>query len=218
MSITASDYVKKIEAEYAKAREKWAGAVKKLDLLEAEKNGINKALYTTEGMNKIMTEYREKKKALRADITASREAFKTAVASIKSDCKAVFNDLYRYTPADIDTNGLAILEHGGLSEKELAEMAEKYRDAGNATMFFIVAEKLKDSPAPEYSSIYAEAKRKRDTRPDIELLERYEYVCMMGLRDDIELSNGVHSRLQAKALADAVKDGESIKATAGPFD
>lgn len=210
--IKASAYIKKIEAKYCKAREEWEKAVKNLDLLEVEKANINRKLYTTEGLNKIDAEYLSKRKEHKAKMIASRERFGEEVTEIKAECMAVFDSKYRYTPSDIDTAGLALLEHGNMSERELAEIATKYKDAGNTTMYFLYAEKLKDSKTPEYYGIYVKAVSIRETRPDKELLDAFEYVCDMGLRDDKNLANGVHNRLHDETLERCIKEGEAMEA------
>ena len=196
--IKLTTYLNKIEAKYIKAREEWVSLQKKLKMENDRFENIKWGNLSLDGKTEERNKHEEIKKDIYKKLEKLRNDFSDSVDSIQDDSDKVFNRLYRFTPEDVDEKGVAIIQTANLKSSELIDLAESYRAKGNPTMYFMVAEKLKvDKPTikmteqeKEASAYYTKAQERRN-RDDHQLLQNYKEVCMMALRDEDYLSDGI---------------------------
>lgn len=205
-----SGFVKKIDSNYIKAREKYNAVAGELDRIEINYRNIDKKLYSPDGLLKAENQYLADKKKKTAELTAIREEFMETCENIIKESDKVFDRKYGFDPRDIDNNGLLILDKGNPTEQEIMRLGDKYADAGNATMLFMCAERLKNSDNAEIRKWYASAIANRNTRPDHDILNEVIATCHGGLRDDVVLSNNVHNRLHDATIEDCIAKGDAI--------
>lgn len=227
-SVKLSAYIMKIDNAYQSARAKYESIVKDMQAENERFKKVNKEHYTSIGYNALEVEHLKKIESLKADLENVSKDFNADVETVIANSDALFDRKYCYTPKDIDPNGITILEHGHPGEHEIKKLADSYLNAGNSTMYFMCAEKLKDSKDPAYSSYYANAMRMRDARPDHDLLQSMVYYCNAGLRttssysnnleESIDASQGVHNK-HADLINDILENAEQISvAVEDPFN
>lgn len=198
--IKLSTYLNKIEAKYIKAREDWEKTQNELIQEEERFNNIKWSNYSPQGRQEESTKHQEKKKALREKFEEIRKTFSEDVEKIKESSDKVFSKLYKHTPGEVDMNGVALLNNSSLSPVELLELAESYRNSGNYTMYFMVADRMKsdksldsmDEAEKTARAYYEEARRQRKKRTDHELLEGFRDICLKALREERGVSDGIH--------------------------
>ena len=190
--IKLSNYLNKIEAKYVKAREDWEKLQKELKEEDKRYQEINWSLYSLEGRSEEQKKHNSKVKELKKSLENIRKDFLQSVDDIKKDSNRVFDKLFQYTPEDVDMKGVSILQNSSMNEKELMNLAERYRKEGNSTMYFLVSEKLKNSDSREAQTYYNESLRTRNLRTDHDLIDGYGSICLKALRDEESLSNGIH--------------------------
>ncbi|SCW28249.1 hypothetical protein SAMN05660484_00230 [Eubacterium ruminantium] len=199
--VKLTSYLNKIESNYIKTREKWEKLQKELKDEETRYNSLDLTLMNDKGMNKEFTLHMEKKKDIYKKIEGLRHEFEESVQKVKSDSDKIFNKNYQYTPSEIDSNGVTILQNGDLSDRELMELAERYRKSGNYTMYFMATDKMKIDQIPEarlgakdkeMRAYKNKARERRNSREDHELLNSFGEICLKALRDEDYLSNGIH--------------------------
>lgn len=204
MKIKLTTYLDKVEAEYQDALKEWKKLNAKFEEETKRYDEVEWINLSPKGMQAEHIRHEETKKAIFDEMEKLRESFRASVASIIEDSDKVFDAVFRYSPEKVDANGIAILQNGAPSAKEIMELAEKYRLKGNYTMYFLCAEKLagvgegKDARALDANerkarAYWGTAKQMRETRPDHELLEGFQDVCLSGLRSDALLANGVQN-------------------------
>ena len=200
MKIRLTQYLDRVETKYKEARKDWERIQKKLEAEESRYNAIEWIYLTPEGKTAEHNKHESNKLAIYRELEGVRENFSKAIESIIEDSDKVFDKAFRFTPENVDQNGVAILQNGALSIHELMELAEKYRQSGNYTMYFMVAEKLnRESPANNNSkeeteghAYYVKARERRNNREDHELLKGFGEACLYGLRDEKFLADGTH--------------------------
>ena len=195
MTIRLTSYLNKIEAKYVKAREEWSRLQQKRVDEEDRYNKIDWSLYSFEGQKKEYTDHLLKRKEISKEFEDLRDSFNEAVEEIKADSDKVFNRAYNYSSGDIDQKGIALLQVGNLSTRDLMSLAEDYRQQGNNTMYFLIASKMGEdkglSGDKEAFSFYSEAERKKNSRDDHDMIESMRTLCISGLRDEDYLSDGI---------------------------
>lgn len=204
-----SSYIKKIESKYIIAREKYEKACNELDMIESRHRNLDKTLYSRNGLEKEFLEYVDQKENKIKELSVIRDGFLADCTDIVKDSDKVFDRRFGYNPADIDNNGLAILENGNPTPSEIMRLGNLYKEQGNNTMLFMCAERLKDSKDIDVMGWCAMATMDRRTRPDHDNLDGFIEVCKAGLRDDVNLSNGIHKR-HDEFLVDAITRGDEI--------
>lgn len=225
--VKLTNYLNKVEAKYILAREKWE---KVQALIEAENAKYNNDLpkLSALGQNERDIEHKELLSGYGSQLEEIRKDFMQEVESIKADSDKVFNNVYQYNPAAVDTKGLAILQNAELSANDLINLADTYKNAGNNTMFFLIADKMKayqekatkgqglvtktDLKAAAY---YTMAQDMRKERPDHNVLDNFAGACMNGLRNEKALSNGVH-KAHIEFYNSNKQDAEKITAESAP--
>ena len=201
MSITKlTTYLNKVEAKYIKAREDWEKLQQELKDENDRYQNIKWINLSPQGKNEEQNNHIKKKNEISNKLDQIRKDFEKSVSDIVKDSDKVFNRSFQYTSEDVDMNGVAILQNGLMTDKELMELAESYRLKGNYTMYFMVAEKLNkkkpfemmsDSEREAYS-YYNVSHQRRIAREDHACLEGFKDVCLKALRDEDYLSNGIH--------------------------
>ena len=184
-------YLNKIEAKYITAREEWEKLQKELKAEDDRYQGIKWQNYTYEGQKEEQERHNRRVSEIKGKLSNLRTKFSDSVDGIVSDSDKVFNKVYQYTPSDVDMNGVAILQNSTMRDSELMTLAESYKKAGNYTMYFMVADKIKGNTqeGKNYKVLAASA---RDSRDDRECLRTFGEVCMKALRDNSVLANGTH--------------------------
>ena len=201
--VSLTTYIKKIEAGYIIAREKYESITTKIIAENERYNSIDRNMYNVQGLNQIDELHKEEIRKLKNQIPIIKDEFEKKVAGIKAESDKIFDSKFCYTPKDIDANGMAILEHGGMTTKEIRKLANDYKKQGNNTMYFMCAERLKESELPEDRAIYDEASRLRRERPDHKSIDAMYSLCIAGLRTETSLSSNIEAGIQAsKAMND----------------
>lgn len=226
MKIKLTTYLNKVEAKYQNARDEWSGYQRELQEEEKRYNNIEWLYLTPEGKTAEHNKHELKRKEIFKKIDKMRADFLESVNSILEDSDKVFNPVYKYTPDRVDSNGITILQNGDLNYKEIIDLAETYRKSGNMTMYFLCAEKLKsdkalgtmDKSEREAYSYYTEARRRRETREDHELINNFAEVCLSGLRPEDYLSDGIHKEHEAFYQNFREKAEEIEAETSSPWD
>ena len=199
MIIRLTSYLDKIEAEYNKSRNEWSTLQKKLQEEEKRFNNIEWINYSLEGKTTERNKHEETKKNIYKEFEALREGFTKAVETIKADSDKIFDRKYQYKTGEIDLKGATLLQTGALKTDEIINIATDYLNSGNYTMYFMCADKLKQSkPLNQLSeaekradSFYNNAQRMKE-REDHDILEGFSDVCLKSLRNEDYLSDGIH--------------------------
>ena len=195
--ISLTTYIKKIEASYIIAREKYETITAKISAENERYNSIDRNMYNMQGLTQIDELHKEEIKKLEKQIATINDDFETKVSNIKEESDKIFDSKYCYTPKDIDAKGMAILEYGGLTTKEIRKLANDYKKQGNNTMYFMCAECLKDSELPEDRALYGNALSLRKERPDHNLLDGFVEMCKSGIRTRTTFSNKLENGISA---------------------
>lgn len=198
--VKLTSYLNRIEAKYIKAREEWEKIQEQLNQEEERFNNIKWMNYSAQGVREEKEKHSACKNKLLMELEKVRSDFSESVEEIKKDSDKLFNRVFQYTASDIDQNGVTILQNSTMSSSELMNFAESYREKGNYTMYFMIAEKMKsDKPDIEMTeddkkarAYYEKALARRQTREDHELIEAYKEVCLKMLRDERYLADGIH--------------------------
>lgn len=217
--IKLTNYLNRVEAKYIKAREDWEKVQKELSQENENFNNINWMNYSNQGRQEESMKHEEKKRELQTKLEKIRTDFIEAVEGIRKDSDKIFNRVFQYTASDVDQNGVSILQNSSMSPSELMEFAESYRQNGNYTMYFMIAEKLKSDKKDhemneserKAKAYYQKAKSRREEREDHELIEGFKEICLKSLRDEDYLSNGVH-KIHSEFYEDYKTETEKIEA------
>lgn len=214
-----SSYIKRIEAKYVIAREKYEVIAEKIKAEEEAHNSLDRSKYSLQGLQEIQEAHREKIRSLKDDLIAVQNVFGEEANAVIKDSDSMFNRKYCYTPADIDNNGLVILEKGVLNDSDIIKMADDYLNAGNSTMYFLYADTFKDSQDDRLYNYYLNAHNMRTNRPDHILLNNMVDMCKAGLRvntyyseninEGITASNAVN-RKHEEWLSNVIKEADTI--------
>ena len=223
--VKLSNYLNKIEAKYVNARESWEAIQKKVAEENIRFSSINWANYSIQGIAEEKNRHDNTIKELYSKLEDIRKDFEENTSGVMKKSDEVFNRVFKYSPADIDQNGITIINNGSLNNKELIDLAEQYRSSGNYTMYYLIADKISvdagtvqtkdDREALGYKEM---ASYKRKNREDHRILEEYSQICLKALRNEDYLSNGVH-RAHDDFYSSYKMDADEIEArTESPFD
>ena len=141
--IFLTDYIEKMRTAYHQAR---AAFVLYGEALEKEKTNWQKELQRGWSNNESRQRDYAKHEATQRDLknrleTVEREA-KAEFTEILNEANAVFGRHYRATPEQIDDKGLALLNSGVMTAKELFALADEYAD--NYTMRKLIGGKIEE--------------------------------------------------------------------------
>lgn len=195
-----TSYLNKIEAKYVLAREEWESIQRQLKEEEEHFQNTRWTDYSQSGKQSLFAEHQKKKAELLKKLDEVRAKFTDSVKAIETDSDKVFDKTHKFDSGDVDTNGVMILQNSSMSNDELIDFAESYRKKNNYTMYFMIAEKLKQDKKIEQlndsekraMAYYNESKERRRTRDDHEILEGFRDICLSALRNEDYLSNGIH--------------------------
>lgn len=176
------DYVKKIESKYLLARSKYIACVEKLKAENDKYNHVDKSQYTYKGLQILNAKHNDIIAKCREDMDAIRMQFVADASEIVKASDKVFNRMYCYTPSDIDSNGVTILEKGSLDNAEIMRLGLEYLQTGNSTMYFMCADKLKGAEDAESRKYYLDAINMRRDREDHKIFDYVINMCSAGLR------------------------------------
>lgn len=190
-----SAYINQIEALYGKAREEYNKAVEELQKLEENhKNKMASGELSNTGRVRENERYSAKKNELLQTIAKVRGNFSDAVNDIRNSVDALFRNNYCVNTEDIDLKGVQVLKSGMLTDVELLEMANRYKQTGNLTMYRLCGTFADSNDMNQnLRHLAVDAKRMRE-RTDLETINAFEDVCLKGLRDDVMLANGIDNR------------------------
>ena len=229
MEIALTNYLKKIEEEYGKARKEFNALADKLADEETRYNSLNWINYSPEGKTNEHNKYEETKKAIQSEILAVRDNFSKAVDRIRMDADKVFDRRFNYTSDDVDMKGIELLK-SKIGVDGIIKVAEEYKNKGNMTMYFICADKLQDVEIPPMAistnpgapnnraKAYYERVQVDKKRVDHDVLDGFIGICLAGLRENISLANGV-DKIHADEYTRYEKAADSIIVKAStPWD
>lgn len=207
-----STYINKIEALYGKAREEYNKAVGELAKLEDNHDAKMKSgELNSVGTQRENERYSSKKKELLQTIAEIRGDFSDAVNDIRNSVDVLFRNNYCVNTEDVDLQGVQVLKSGMLTDKELIEMANRYKQAGNLTMYRLCGTFADSNDMNlDLRHLAVDAKRMRE-RTDLETINAFEDACLKGLRDDVMLANGIDNRHE-EFYIDFYKAAENITA------
>lgn len=190
------DYIDKIERKYIASRADYDTTAKELQALtDAHNIYISSPDYSYEGKQKEREKYDIKSRDLRDRLDTISREFKDYARQIYSESDAIFNTKYEMNPVNIDDHFIRYLSLGTITENKLLEFANKYKADDNITMYRICGEYAeKNLPeSPKLRAMITDVTLSSD-RVDHHILDSYIDICMKGLRDDINLANGIHER------------------------
>ena len=190
-----TNYINRIESCYSKAREDYNKAVDMMNRNEENhKRAISNGELSAKGIQNEQKRYHETKKKLLQQIAEIREGFTKRASEIRNSVNTLFRNNYRVTSNDIDLKAVEMLKRGMLTDTELLEMADIYKEQGNLSMYrYCGTFADADSPNPDVKRLAGDAKRIQ-TRTDLEVIDSFTDVCLKGLRDDTLLANGIDNR------------------------
>lgn len=208
--VKVSGYIKQIEKEYKKARERYEETTRKIEKIEKDYKNIDSKMYSVAGMERKQAEYIKTLNETKRQYDGIRDDFIKECERITIESDKVFTRRFGYTPQDIDANGITILEKGNLPPNDIVRIAEDYKEQGNYTMFYMFAEHLKESSDTNIKAWYNNAVYEKNTRPDRENITAFVDCCLAGLRDDTALANGIHRKHEGFLQAH-INAGEQIE-------
>ena len=202
MTASITSYVNRIEQVFQQSLKAWQKYQDILTENDKKYNETDWTLYTQEGKEKARLDKMAKTEQIYKEIDKVRADFQEKVRAIIKESDALFDPYFEYNPSKVDPNGLAIQQNGGLEIPELINLAESYRTKGNLTMYYMCAEKLKQSKTSERMNLdelkakayYEKAKKDRQTRADHQIYDSFMGFCMASLRDDKMLADGITAR------------------------
>ena len=202
-----TSYINKLEKHYEEAREKYNLSVNELSKLEeSHKQKINSGELSAVGIKHEYQQYTEKKNKLMHDISEAREAFNKSAESVRNSVNVIFRDLYCVKPESVDLQGVELIKSGILTETEILELANRYKEQGNLTMYRYCGTLFDTNDRDANIRHLANEARRMRTRTDLQIIDEFIDVCQKGIRDDVSLSNGIdrrHPDFYANAYAKA---------------
>ena len=211
-------YIERLESLYKKAREDYNKAIKSLNELEdSHRKKISSGELNAIGVQKEGELYNTKKREYLDSIAAARDTFTTSAAEIRQAVDTLFSNLYRVDPASIDLKAVEILKSGMLTQTELLEMATKYKEQGNLAMYRYCGTFADEKYSPETRSLAGAAKMALQ-RTDLQQIDSFIDMCLKGLRDDVDLADGIDKHHE-EWLQSYLQEAEEITATVDtPWD
>lgn len=211
-------YIERLESLYKKAREDYNKAIKSLNELEdSHRKKISSGELNAVGVQREGELYNTKKREYLDAIAAARDTFTTGAAEIRQAVDTLFRDLYRVDPASIDLKAVEILKSGMLTQTELLEMATNYKEQGNLAMYRYCGTFADEKYSPETRSLAGAAKMALQ-RTDLQQIDSFIDMCLKGLRDDVDLADGIDKHHE-EWLQSYLQEAEEITATVDtPWD
>lgn len=176
-------YITKIEAKYIKYLEEWEKVAQKIDAEMASYKDYreHQDRYTNLGIQEKEQEHRSKMEKLQEELAEIKPKFEVECEAIKRQSDAIFDKKYKYDPSLIDEKGVYLLQNSIMSIDERIDLAEGYKNQGNMTMYYLVADSLQkevDKPTHERTeaeargaAYYQTARYTRDVREDHALID-----------------------------------------------
>lgn len=226
MKIKLTTYIDRIEAKYINARKEWEKLQEKITEENKHWDSIKWNELSQLGVTNERVRHIEKLESVNIELEALRVKFGKSVEAIKEDANKIFDKKYSFTAGTVDQNGVTLLQSGALGSDDIIRIANEYYNQGNYTMYFLCADKLKNSfshnnennPVEKRASSFLGMANQRRKREDHGVIEGFEYVCMCGLRNEDYLSEGVH-KLHDDFLAKARAQADEIEVvTESPWD
>lgn len=194
-TIRLTTYINELEALYTTARADYEENAARIEYLEKEhRQKLESNELNAVGIARENERYQNKKSEYKQKIIDARKTFEEKAAETRRSVASVFKDNYCLNADDLDLKTVELLKRGLLTDKELFEMANDYKKAGNITMYRYCgsfAKKNDNDPAMKHLALDA---RRNPQRDDLMIVDEFTDCCLRGLRDDIMLSNGVHNR------------------------
>lgn len=212
-TIELKKFVDEMEREYTGARLEYESMFEQLKNAKLKYDTtVSDKYLNEEGKKKATDDYNVESKRIKKEIENIRNRFVTATDEVINREAEVFRKKYAVSPKDLDMMAVTILESGFLTENEVADMAVRYKQSGNNTMYRFACRHLDENSSDQSIRLLARDAYREVERPDTEIMNEFRDVCLRGLRDDIELSNGIHKRHE-EFLTAVVEDSEGISVT-----
>lgn len=195
-TFTLRDYIDKIERKYINSRADYEGTAKELQALtELHKEYASSPDYSYEGKQKEREKYEVRSRELKNTIESISRDFRDYCNQVYRESDTIFDNKYEMNPDSIDDNFIRYLSLGTITEKKLLEFANRYKADDNITMYRICGEYAeKNLPeSPDIRKMITDVVMSSE-RVDHHILDSYIDICLKGLRDDINLANGIHDR------------------------
>lgn len=209
-NVKLSNYILKIDECYKLARTNYENILNKISENDTKYRDVDRSIYTPNGLKKIDAEYYENKKILQKELANVTDTFIRDANKVINASNELFDKKYSFVPANIDANGLAILNNANLSEKEVMQLCDDYLKNDNTTMFYMCAEKLKNADDISARTYYNNAHYMRENRPDAVVINAMMELCKKGLRTDATLANGMNKKHDSFVNA-ILSDAENIQ-------
>ena len=193
-TFTLRDYIDKIERKYINSRADYEGTAKELQALtELHKEYASSPDYSYEGKQKEREKYEVRSRELKNTIESISRDFRDYCNQVYRESDTIFDNKYEMNPDSIDDNFIRYLSLGTITEKKLLEFANRYKADDNITMYRICGEYAeKNLPeSPDIRKMITDTVMSSE-RVDHHILDSYIDICLKGLRDDINLANGIH--------------------------
>lgn len=200
--VTLGSFINKLESKFEKSHEAWEKAQKAYWEKFTKYSQIDRFKYSPDGLREIDEQFKKDKEKFEEDIATIQKDFKEYAEQIEKDAGKIFDRLYEFTPADMDAAGVEIVKSSGLSNAELMKLGDKYKEAGNNTMYFYCASHIdvdkknglemlnnEESFALKYKE---KAELERRNREDKDILEGFALLCDAALRDNKTLADGIY--------------------------
>ena len=190
------DYIDKIERKYMNSRSDYESTAKELqELNKKHTEYASSPDYSYEGKQKEREKYDIRARDLKNNIEAIAREFRDFSNQIYKESDTIFDNKYEMNPDKIDDNFIRYLSLGTITESKLLEFAKRYKADDNITMYRICGEYAeKNLPeSPDIRKMITDVVLSSE-RVDHHILDSYIDICLKGLRDDINLSTGIHER------------------------
>ena len=191
-----TNFIDEVEKSYVAARSSYKKAVEGLAKLEENhKAKMSSGELNAKGVQRENERYTSKRKELLQAIADARDTFSASAAEIRGSVDTVFRDLFCVNPKTMDVAACELIRSGALTEGELVEMANGYREQGNISMFrFVGAQIDSDKAQTPAARKIAFDSRKPLEREDLKLFDDFTDICLRGLRGDVALADGIDRR------------------------
>ena len=190
------DYIDKIERKYINSRADYDATAKELQALnELHREYSASNEYSPESKRKERERYDIRYKELKDTLESIARDFRDYSNQVYRESDAIFDTKYEMNPVNIDDNFIRYLSLGTITERKLLEFAKRYKTDNNITMYRICGEYAeKNLPeSPDIRKMISDVAL-NTARIDHSIMDSYIDICLKGLRDDINLDNGINDR------------------------
>jgi hypothetical protein len=180
--MSLAHYVKELDSAYQSARKRYDETYSEYQAIENKMQDLNKKKleYSPEGFEKRIQELYSSLSDIKLRLAAIPSEFAGEAAEIRAAVQRAFNGKYGMSPDRIDSNAIALLNSGALTDSEIAGLADKY--ANNATMLRLIGAQLQKSESDEAKTLGNRLVQATKRTPHLDIIDNLIAVAKKGLR------------------------------------